>query len=62
MIITKEVKIKNIKNLSGCYIDNELKKLNLDFINWAIVSIIDDYLILNVSVVEQNDIMSNLNL
>ena len=51
MIINKELKIKIVDNLTSNYIEDELKKFNLDILSWAIVDLNEDYYTLNVSVV-----------
>lgn len=52
MILTDEVKIKTIKNLSSEYIETELKKMGFDVLRWAIVSYDDDFYYLNISYVK----------
>lgn len=51
MITNQEVKIKIVDNLTSNYIEEELKKLNLDILSWAIVDINESYYTLNISVV-----------
>ena len=36
-IVSENIKLKNIKEFSTEYIENELNKLNLDVVRWAIV-------------------------
>ena len=52
MITNQEVKIKIVDNLTSNYIEEELKKLNLDILTWAIVDINENYYTLNISVVD----------
>ena len=52
MITKQEVKIKIVDNLTSNYIEEELKKLNLDILSWAIVDINENYYTLNISVVK----------
>ena len=51
MITNQVVKIAIVENLTSNYIEEELKKLNLDILSWAIVDINEEYYTLNVSVV-----------
>ena len=51
MITNREIKIKIIDNLTSNYIEEELNKLNLDILSWAIVNIDESFYTLNVSVV-----------
>lgn len=50
-IISENINIKNINEFSTEYIESELKKLNLDFVRWAIVEIQEDFFTVNVSYV-----------
>lgn len=49
MIITKEIKINIIENLTNDYIESELAKLNLDILSWAITKKDTNYYLLNIS-------------
>ena len=49
MILTAEVKIKSIKNLSSEYIEMQLRNMSFDVLRWAIVSYDDDFYILSIS-------------
>lgn len=51
MITNQEIKIKTVDNLTSNYIEEQLNKLNLDILSWAIVSIDENYYTLNISVV-----------
>lgn len=51
MITTKEVKIKIPRVYTSEYIENELERLNLDVLSWAIIDFDDSFYILNISVV-----------
>ncbi len=52
MILTAEVKIKSIKNLSSEYIEMQLRNMGFDVLRWAIVSYDDDFYNLNISYVK----------
>ncbi|MBQ4123170.1 hypothetical protein IJD44_05555 [bacterium] len=52
MISTKEVKVKITSNLTSEYIENELKKQNLDVLRWAIVNTDDCYYYINIAYVD----------
>lgn len=49
MILTDEFKIKKTENLESSYIENELSKLNITPLRWAIVDVTDTQYILTVS-------------
>ena len=51
MIKTEEVKIKIPKELTSEYIDEELKKMGVDVLRWAIVDYDKEYYKLNIAVV-----------
>ena len=51
MITNQVVKIAIVDNLTSSYIEEELKKLNLDILSWAIVEINDSHYTLNISVI-----------
>lgn len=52
MITSKEVKIKIVKDVTSEYIENELAKLGIDILHWAITDVDKEYFILNISIVE----------
>ena len=49
MILTDEFKINKTKNLESSYIQNELSKLGIKPLRWAIVDVTDEQYILTVS-------------
>jgi hypothetical protein len=51
MLITKEIKIKRINNITTQYIEAELNKLNLDVLSWVITNFDDNFLFLNISII-----------
>lgn len=52
MIVTKEVAVKTVENITSEYIELQLKNMGLDVLRWAIVDIRDDNYILNLAVLE----------
>lgn len=52
MILTKQIEIKKINDLTSDYIDETLKEQKLDVISWAIVATTNDKLILNVNIIQ----------
>ncbi len=52
MITTKEVKVKVPEEFTSKYIENELKKMGLDVLRWAITDFDDEYYTLNLAVVK----------
>ncbi len=53
MITTKTVKIEIPENLSGCYIEEQLKLKGYDVLRWAITGYEENNYILDVAVVEE---------
>ena len=51
-IISKNIEIEKINNLSNEYIDKQFALLNLNVIRWAIVAVNDNKLIINVSTLD----------
>lgn len=49
MIKSKNVKIKKTENFDNLYIENELKKLGLDIVRWAVIDVDDEFLTISVS-------------
>lgn len=49
MILSDCVKIKNINDLSTEYVENELKKLGIEPIRWAITAQQNDTLIVSLA-------------
>lgn len=52
MILTKQIEIDKINDLTSDYIDEALKKLNFGVISWAIVATTANKLILNVNIIQ----------
>lgn len=52
MIVTKEVAVKTVENITSEYIELQLKDMGLDVLRWAIVDIKDGKYILNLATVE----------
>ncbi len=52
MITSKDIKIKKNNEFSAEYINDELKKLNLDVLRWAITAVDNEFYTLNIAVVE----------
>ncbi len=51
MITTKEVKIKIPQEFTSEYIEEELAKMGLDVLSWAIVDFDENYYKLNIAIV-----------
>ena len=49
MITTKEIQIAKVSNLTSSYIEDELNKLNIVPLRWAIVKSLDESFVLSVS-------------
>ncbi|CCY63881.1 unknown [Clostridium sp. CAG:967] len=54
MIKSEIVKIKKLEKFDNIYIEKELLKLGKAPLRWAITDIVDDYLIISVSYVEND--------
>ena len=52
MITSKEIKIRKIEEFSAQHVNDELKKLGLDVLRWAITDIDDEFYTVNISIVE----------
>ena len=52
MILTKQIEIVKINDLTSDYIDEALKEHKLDVISWVIVASTNDKLILNVNITQ----------
>lgn len=52
MIISKLIKIKKSEGISTEYIEDELRKLNIEPLRWAIVKIQDKSFTINVAYVK----------
>ncbi len=52
MITSKEIKIKKVEEFSAQYVNDELKKLGLDVLRWAITDIDDEFYTVNIAIVE----------
>lgn len=50
-ISTIELKIKRTKEISTLFIENELKKLSVNPLRWAIVAVDEEYLTLDVTTI-----------
>ena len=48
-IISENIKIKNINTFTTEYIENELKKMKLDTVRWAVVDVKEDFFTICVS-------------
>ena len=55
MILTKEVRIKAVENLTSEYIETELRKMGFDVLRWAIVSADSKFYNVNISFLENNN-------
>lgn len=53
MILTKEVKIKAVQNLTSEYIETGLRNMGYDVLRWAIVSADKEIYNVSVSFVEK---------
>lgn len=49
MIKSKNVKIKKIDAFDNLYIEQELKKLGLEYVRWAVIAVDEDCLTISVS-------------
>ena len=49
MIKSDIIKINKIENFDDIYIENEMKKLNINVIRWAVVDVSDNDICISVS-------------
>lgn len=52
MIASKEIKIKKLDEFSSQYINEELEKMNLDVLRWAVTDVDDEFYTVNIAIVE----------
>ena len=52
-IITKEIKIKKINNLTSQYIEEELANRDYNVLRWAIIGVEDNKLVVSASIFKE---------
>lgn len=52
MIVTKEIKLTKIENLTSMYIESSLKDMGFNVLKWSIVNVTDEDYIVNIAVIE----------
>lgn len=55
MIKSENIKIKKIEGFDNIYIESELKRLGLEAVRWAVVSVEHDFLTVSVSYISKNN-------
>lgn len=49
MIVSQTIKVKKIESFDNLYVEQELQKLGLNFVRWAIIAVDDAFLTVSVS-------------